>query len=362
MKKLTVILSVIFCWGGYLFAQFPKVTIPGSEVRKINSRIVNQEYELQISLPAGYSNSDKEYPVVYLMDSQWDFPLVKALYGQYYYDGFIPELIIVGVTWGGDHPNADSLRVRDYTPTKANGRPQSGGADNFLLFMKTELFPFIEANYKTDPANRTLMGSSLGGLITLYALFTHTEMFNGYVATSPAIGWDKDIIYQYESSFFEKHSSAAARLYMTTGDVERSAPGFEKFAKFLADRNYHNLPLRSKVLENTGHSGTKNETYGRGLQYVFERPSLHLNTAILNKYVGSYISPEGNKIEIKKEKDQLCLYFGSSNKYTLYAASEDDLYSVSEFLKVHFFTLENGKIYGFQLDRYGSSQFIKKVN
>src|SRR5690349_19314217 len=123
-------------------AQFPRVTIPGSEVRKITSKIVaGQEYELQIMLPAGYKDSDKKYPVVYLMDSQWDFPLVSVLYGYHYYDGFIPELIIVGVTWGGDHPNYDSLRGRDYTPTKIDSimylssmvrMPQTGGADKFL--------------------------------------------------------------------------------------------------------------------------------------------------------------------------------------------------------------------------------------
>jgi predicted alpha/beta superfamily hydrolase len=168
-------------------AQYPAVTIPGSEVRKITSKIVaGQEYELHIMLPAGYKAADKKYPVVYLMDSQWDFSLVTGLYGQYYYDGFIPELIIVGVTWGGEHPNYDSLRIRDYSPTKVElvtispeifgmmslsssiRMPQSGGADQFLAFMKQELFPFIESNYKADSKNRTLMGCSAGGCFTMY--------------------------------------------------------------------------------------------------------------------------------------------------------------------------------------------------
>ena len=89
---------------------------------------------MQISLPAGYDKSNKKYPVVYLMDSQWDFPLLTALYGQQYYDGFIPEVIIVGITWGGEHPNPDSLRARDYTPTNVKQLPQSGGADKFLCY------------------------------------------------------------------------------------------------------------------------------------------------------------------------------------------------------------------------------------
>src|SRR5262245_40725805 len=188
MKKFLAIL-ISFCTVNCI-AQYPPVTIPGSEVRKITSSIVpGQEYELHILLPGGYKTGQKKYPVAYVMDSQWDFPLVKAIYGQQYYDGFIPELIVVGVTWSGVNPNPDSLRARDYTPTTEARLKQSGGADKFLSFMKDELFPFIDANYKSDGKNRTLMGCSLGGLITMYALFTHTDMFTGYVAASPAYGW-----------------------------------------------------------------------------------------------------------------------------------------------------------------------------
>jgi predicted alpha/beta superfamily hydrolase len=122
--------------------------------------------------------------------------LVKSIYGQQYFDGFIPELIVVGVTWGGINPNPDSLRARDYTPTNEIRTKQSGGADKFLLFIKDELFPFMEKNYRVND-DRTLMGCSLGGLITLYAFLTHTDMFTGYAAASPAVGWDREVLYNY---------------------------------------------------------------------------------------------------------------------------------------------------------------------
>src|SRR5690606_11456626 len=145
MKKFITLLFLIFAVT-LNAQQFPEVTISGSQVRKLTSNIVSgQEYELQIMLPSGYENSTKKYPVIYLMDSQWDFSLVTAIYGQQYYDGFIPEAILVGVTWGGENPNPDMLRARDYVPTNT-----SGGADLFVDFMKTELFPFIESNYKAN--------------------------------------------------------------------------------------------------------------------------------------------------------------------------------------------------------------------
>ncbi|HMU46703.1 MAG TPA: alpha/beta hydrolase-fold protein [Chitinophagaceae bacterium] len=343
-------------------AQYPRVDIPGSEVRKITSSIVTgQEYELQILLPSGYSVSEKKYPVVYLMDSQWDFPLVKSIYGQQYYDGFIPELIVVGVTWGGVNPNPDSLRARDYTPTKENRLSQSGGADQFLSFMKNELFPFIEKNYRARTDDRVLMGCSLGGLITLYTLFTQPELFTGYAAASPAIGWDREVIRKYEADFSKKKFNKAVRLYLTVGDVERGRPGFEKFAEMLKEKNYPMLSVGSRVLENTGHSGTKSETFSRGLQYIFEKPRLKLPNSILNKYTGSYQFSNGNSVELKNENNQLILFFSSNNKYILYAADETEYYSTAEFLNIKFDT-ENNTINGFQLNRYGNSQFLKRVN
>lgn len=360
MKRLITILVVIYTAN--CFAQFPRVDIPGSEVRKLTSSIVaGQEYELQILLPGGHKNSNKKYPVVYLMDSQWDFPLVKSLYGEHYFDGFIPQLIIVGVTWGGINPNPDSLRARDYTPSTENRSPQSGGADKFLSFMKDELFPFIETNYKADNKNRTLMGCSLGGLFTLYALFTHTDMFTGYAAASPAVGWDREVLYKYEKEFSQKKITTPVRVYMTIGDVERSRPAYEKFAAQMKGRNYPSVNLVSKILENTGHSGTKSETYGRGMQYVFEKPKLKPDASILNKYAGLYESTGGNKIELKSENGNLHLYFSPNNKYSLYAASDTEFYSTSEFFNVYF-KITNGNPEGFQLERYGNTQFIKKTN
>lgn len=356
---LTVVLLLLIHSS---FAQYPRVDIPGSEVRKLTSSVVaGQEYELDILLPAGYANSSKKYPVVYLMDSQWDFPLVKSVYGQQYFDGFIPEIIVVGVTWGGVNPNPDSLRARDYTPTKENRLPQSGGADKFLSFMKTELFPFIESNYRADGKERILMGCSLGGLLTLYTLFTHTDMFNGYVAASPAFGWDKEIIYQYEKNFYEKNPALPARVYMTIGGVERSVPGFEKLSAFLSGRKYPTVHIRSKVLENTGHSGTKSETYNRGLQWVFEKPMIKMPDAALNKYTGTYEGPNGAKVELKNENNQLAIYFNPNYKYILYAASESWFYSTNEFFNMHF-TINNCKPDGFELDRYLNTQIFKKTN
>ena len=76
MKKILAICFLFIACR--LSAQYPAVEIPGSEIRKLKSEIVaGQEYALHILLPGSYKSGNKKYPVIYLMDAQWDFPLLK---------------------------------------------------------------------------------------------------------------------------------------------------------------------------------------------------------------------------------------------------------------------------------------------
>jgi len=359
MKNLLLIALTIFL-SKIAIGQSDEVTIPGSQTKNFTSSIVSgQEYVLQISLPSGYANSNKKYPVVYLMDSQWDFPLLTSLYGQQYYDGFVPEMIIVGITWGGEHPNPDSLRARDYTPTTEQRLPQSGGADKFLSVIKNEVFPLIQKNYRVAENDKILIGCSLGGLFTMYTLFTHPDMFNRYVAASPAFMWDNKVLYKYEEQYHANKNNPSAKLFMCVGGVETSVPDYEKLTSFLNSRHYSNLEIESEVLENTGHSGTKGIGYEKGLQFVFKRPSIKLSSTILQQYNGSYELNDGTIVNIKSEDDLLTATAGN-NTFKLLAASETDFYLTSSFLNIQFAKDEKGNVSGFQLNRYGSSEFAKK--
>jgi len=88
----------------------PNVEILGTQLRKIQSTIVGQDFDLLINLPRNYRDTTRPFPVIYLLDAQWDFPLLNAIFGEQYYDGFVPEIVTVGIAWGGRNPNYDSLR------------------------------------------------------------------------------------------------------------------------------------------------------------------------------------------------------------------------------------------------------------
>ncbi len=341
-------------------ASLPPVTILGTQLQHITSTITGEEYDLYINLPRNYQDQSRTFPVLYLLDGQWDFPLVMSVFGEQYYDGFVPEIVIVGITWRGSNLNYDSLRVRDFTPTTVPQLPHSGNALKFLEFIKKELIPFIEANYRVVPNDRTLVGSSLGGLFTLYALFYENELFNRYILTSPSLQWDNGVLYNFEKSFAVKKSPFPIKLYMAIGEYEGTAD-FQKFVNHLKERNNSALTLTTRVLDGIGHSGTKAEGYARGLQTVFARPSIRVNPSLLAPYVGSYqINPQLT-IKVFVEDDQLVALTPDSTKIILFAETATDFYIKGAYLFVHFKKDETGSVNGFQLQQFNGEMFCKKL-
>jgi hypothetical protein len=81
-------------------ASVPKVEISGTQMMQFTSSICHQDYVLDISLPQSYGDPTKTFPVLYLLDAQWDFPFFQGFCGQQYKDGFVPRMVIEGITWG----------------------------------------------------------------------------------------------------------------------------------------------------------------------------------------------------------------------------------------------------------------------
>jgi len=297
----------------------------------IHSALAGEDYIACINLPGGYSH-DKTYPVIYVLDGQWDFPLVAALYGQQYYDGFVPSAITVGITWGGNAPDYDQLRARDFTPSSPDGSSRWGHAAKFLAFIKQELMPAVEKKYGASRTDRTLIGSSLGGLFTLYALYNETALFNRYILTSPAIGWDHDVINSFEKNY--KPPTDTVRLFMAEGGLEPGAGDYQQFVDRLQSGRHRGLQLQSKILEGMGHSGGKAEGYTRGLQFTFTPPPHTLPSADLSNYTGVYTDGK-NSIKVITERQQLTAVLGASH-WPLHPASDQDFYLQGMLGHFHF--------------------------
>lgn len=163
------------------------------ERQTLQSKVLNEERSYWIFVPRSYERMPaKRYPVLYLLDGTAHFHAVTGIVHHLSANSAaverIPEMIVVAI------PN--TVRTRDLTPTAMKEglySHQSGGADRFLQFLKTELFAQIESRYRTAP-QRTLAGHSLGGLFTLHTFEQSPELFDNYIALDPNVTWDDELL------------------------------------------------------------------------------------------------------------------------------------------------------------------------
>jgi predicted alpha/beta superfamily hydrolase len=247
------------------------VMIPDTEVRALESSATGRSYDLYIRFPREYARDhEKRFPVLYVLDGQWDFKLLDSVYGGLLYDEFVPQMIIVGITYSGNAPDYDALRAMDYTPAQDPSIPGSGGAPEFHSFLKDEVIPFIEANYPVDPSQRVLMGSSFGGSFALYAMFEEPELFRGYVVASPAVVYGNRIAFAQEADYARSHQNLPVRLFLSVGELEGLSVPVQQFMQILSERGYTGLEMETRIIEGERHAGNKPEAFNRGLRFVFQ--------------------------------------------------------------------------------------------
>jgi predicted alpha/beta superfamily hydrolase len=333
-------------------AAVPAVELPGTQMLALHSTVTGQDYVLHVGLPAGYDGGSSRFPVIYSVDGQWDFTLVQAIYGQQYYDGFLPGAIVVGITWGGEKPDYDKRRAFDLTPTPAGQPGQYGNAPKFLEFIQKEVVPFVDARYRTSVGERTLTGSSFGGLFTLYALFHQPGLFNRYVLTSPSWQWDNRVLFADGERFAKAPLPRPIKVFMGVGEYEDVA-GFEKLAATMRGYEMAGLDLQTKVILGAGHAGAKTEGFTRGLQFVFSRPCATLSPEALQRLVGEYlVTAPPVTVRIAAEDGRLVALPPDGGRMAMCADSDTDFHAVGQFLKVHFIQEPDKAVSGFRVELF----------
>jgi uncharacterized protein len=251
----------------------PPVTLAHTEQRSITASKIGRPYDLFISLPENYSSSKQSYPVLYVLDG-WHFPLMAFLQDNNAYSKRMPPVIIVNI---GQSPASDAmaLRVQDFSPTPI---PQSlggggGGAAAFLDFLEHELIPFIDRTYRTNPADRGLLGHSMGGEFALYALEQRPALFQRIVAASPALFPD-DPLMDNAARRALSAQSVPVRLDLSVGSDDEL--GFTKtttaFAQLLDELKPKGLDYRFTVYPGENHNSVRLVSFPAGLYWVY-RPA-----------------------------------------------------------------------------------------
>jgi len=261
-----------------LAAEAPPVAIPyvktDGEIRVLPRTRPDRQYQLYIGLPASFGKDPvKKYPVVYVTDGYWSFSTIRGIYWGLLYDKTLPEIIVVGIGYAGENLDYESLRGSDLSPPLESRNVFEAGAfsdqaDQFLNLIETVAIPLVEQEYRADPHHRVLMGGSLGGGFTLYALYTKPKLFQGYVAASPSIS----TLWQYEEAFARSGQNLDAKVFVSVGGFE--APSYKNetilFNQRLATRNYLKGGYQFRSFEGMRHCGAIAQGYVEGLQNVCE--------------------------------------------------------------------------------------------
>lgn len=217
----SIILVILFSCGGN--------TIPLSLNTKrftLQSSYVKDSFDIHITLPPGYNHSSKSFPVIFYLDANLKSGnTLRGIVDDLNKQGQPLNALFVGV---GHFGNYHSLRRRDFiTPFIPDNHgsfisddENYGQSENFYRFLKEELIPCIEKNYRAN-TNRTLIGHSLGGLFAFYCMFKKDRLFNSFVSLSPALWVNHLNIYAFEKTYRQDSASLYANLYLCAGGAEK---------------------------------------------------------------------------------------------------------------------------------------------
>ena len=251
--------------------------IDHSEAHVLPRAANGRDYRITVGVPDSYAaHPERRYPILYVTDGYWDYKLLKSIIGGLVYDRFIPDVILVGIGYPGDAPDYGRLRRWDLTPVSDSrvddaNLGESGHAGEFLDVLERRDHPVRRGTLRVDASYRVLGGSSLGGLFALYVMLTRPALFTAYIAPSPATPYARGWLFGYEEAFAKSGKPLAARLYMTAAEREEPwmVDAVKKFDAQLRARAYPGLTYEFRIIEGERHSGTKPESFNRGVRFAF---------------------------------------------------------------------------------------------
>jgi predicted alpha/beta superfamily hydrolase len=213
-------MSISHSWHAY--ATYPWGHTVVGDVRTLDSIYspeLRNHRKLYVYLPPSYAQSNRRYPVIYMQDGQNLFDQALSYAGEWQVDETMEllsgegiEAIVVGV------PNAGMRRIDEYSPFKDQRLHKGGRGDWYVAFLANTVKPLIDRDFRTLPEREHtgVFGSSMGGLISLYALFCHPEVFGFAGVMSPSLWFAQGAIF----SFVQQADSRPGRIHLDIGTHE----------------------------------------------------------------------------------------------------------------------------------------------
>ncbi|QBB72401.1 alpha/beta hydrolase [Pseudolysobacter antarcticus] len=240
---LPLLWLVLLCTPYAIAADLPQATpkrlgsaSPNVQVLPIPFTIagLDRQRSIRIYLPPGYAKTNQHYPVLYMHDAQNLFDDATAFSGEWNVDEALDtlakshglELIVVGIDNGGEH-RLHELSAWD------NPKYGKGEGKQYTAFIVDVLKPYIDAHYRSKPdrSNTAIMGSSLGGLISHYAIFQYPEVFGKAGIFSPSY-WFAPEVFAFSAA---RPLPLDAKVYFYAGGKEgdKMLPQFNRMIALL---------------------------------------------------------------------------------------------------------------------------------
>ncbi len=227
-----------------------------------------QVYRLFISLPDDYAQSGRSYPVVYILDADFNFLHLANLYRQLVRSNGVPDAILVGIGYGTVFLERGNNRWKDFSPTYLPKYPGSGGAKAFKEFLAGQLKPFVAGQYRTGGPS-TIHGHSMAGLFLTCLLFEQPDLFDQYLVTSPSLWWDDKRVFDYEKRYHAAHPDLKAKLFLTVAGREGKSmrKNWTTLKTTLASRGYAGLRLETRYYPDQSHIEVIPGAFADGMRY-----------------------------------------------------------------------------------------------
>lgn len=275
---LILILLLVFSYKGSAQRAEP-INSDQGEVIRLYSKILGEDRQIMIYTPTDSINLETRYPVVYILDPDNHFRIMVE-YSKYLSHEKVrsaPPLIVVGIM----HTD----RNRDLTPsptkydysgkldTSANfSFKNSGGNEKLFDFIKKEVIPYVNENYKTQPF-RIFAGHSFGALTTINCLINHRDLFNAYIAVSPSFWWDRKYLLKLASEKLSEMTSSKVLFFSDGNEGLSSGSSFHsdvlQFDSLLKKRELKGLDFEYTHYPLESHMTVPVKSYYDGLRFIF---------------------------------------------------------------------------------------------
>lgn len=235
-----------------------KIPIVSAYEYQHHSQILAQKRRYMVSLPERYQINQRRFPTLYIIDADFQFQHVSSIVKHLTRMGKLPPMIVVGIANQGDD---DYLK----TTTWPDGKDEAfGGAAQFHTYLKQELLPTIDAQFRTDD-RKALAGYSLGGLFTLYSMMQTQTPFNAFLAMSPSAWHDGNSLPKKIEPLL-KQGKITSPVFISLANEE--GMGVEELIKVFEQAAPEKLNWQYKHYPNENHFTTALPALYDGLQFL----------------------------------------------------------------------------------------------